>query len=308
MMFPRSVEVLAIGHAAYDMNIFLDSYPQENCKVEVHDALNSGGGPAANATCLLALWGVACSFAGLIGDDYFGQRAVDELTSLGVDLSLTEIRHGYPTPSSLIIVNTCNGSRTIINCKAHGSLDLDRSRMAEFSPQLLFLDGHEFAAARTALDLFPDSVSVLDAGSVRQGTKELIGKVDYLVASETFARQVTNLPDLLDETRYRECLRRLRESVRLDTNIVVTLGERGLIYDNAGTCIHLPAYPASVVDTTGSGDIFHGAFAYCILHKVPIIETLKTASMAAALSVQRRGGRLSIPTFDDVRRGLHDVK
>ena len=90
--------------------------------------------------------------------------------------------------------------------------------------------------------------------------------------------------------------------------MVVTLGERGLIYDDAGTCRHLPAYAVRAVDTTGAGDVFHGAFAYGVLRAWPLELNLQVASLAAALSVQGRGGRRSIPTLDAVRKEFLHVE
>jgi sugar/nucleoside kinase (ribokinase family) len=100
----------------------------------------------------------------------------------------------------------------------------------------------------------------------------------------------------------------LRAGARPGAAIVVTLGERGLIFDAAGVCRHLPAYTARPVDTTGAGDVFHGAFAYANLRGLPLELTLKVASLAAELSVQERGGRRSIPALDAVRKEFKRVE
>ena len=71
------IDVLCVGHAAYDISVFVDQYPLENSKCETEDLLEDGGGPAANAAYLLSKWNVACAFAGLVGDDLYGQRVAD---------------------------------------------------------------------------------------------------------------------------------------------------------------------------------------------------------------------------------------
>ncbi len=307
-MFARNLEVLAIGTAAYDFSLFIEEFPGENSKAEIHDMLEAGGGPAANAAYLLSLWGAHCGFAGLFGDDYYGARIRGEFESVGTDLSLTETRVNHPTPVSFILVNTRTGTRTIVNRKApQGALELQPSQLAALSPHVILVDGHELEACRAAHEAFPQAATILDAGSLRPGTRELAGKVDYLVASERFALQTTGLADLASADRWQDCLQRLRTAARRDTTIVVTLGERGLIFDAAGVCRHLPAYPARAADTTGAGDVFHGAFAYAILRGFPLELTLKFASLAAALSVQERGGRRSIPSLDAVRKEFKHV-
>lgn len=302
------VDVLAIGHASYDFSVFVYEYPQENSKHETQQLLEGGGGPAANAGYLLSRWGVHCAFAGLLGDDDYGRRIIAEFTSAGTDTSLTEIRRGHLTPVSLILVNTRNGSRTIVNRKApQGLLHLDPASLAGFAPRVLLFDGHELEAASEALAAFPAAESILDAGSLRTGTEALAKRVNHLVASERFALQRTGIPDLLSDKNQRACLRHLRAAARPGATLVVTCGEHGLIYDAEGECRRLPAAPAEVRDTTGAGDVFHGAYTYGVLLGLPLEQTLRLASKAAALSVQKLGARQSIPDLELLRKELPDV-
>lgn len=308
-MSAPSLEVLTIGTAAYDFSLFIEEFPGENSKAEVHEMVEGGGGPAANAAYLLSLWGARCGFAGLLGDDYYGERIRGEFESVGTDLTLTETRAGQATPVSFILVNTRTGSRTIVNRKVkQEGLELRPSQLADLSPRVLLFDGHEGNASRIAREAFPQAVSILDAGSLRPGTRDLAGQVDYLVASERFTLQATGIADLAGPDQRQEALRRLRAVAKAEAAIVVTLGERGLIFDAAGVSGHLPAYPARPVDTTGAGDVFHGAFAYAVLRGFPWELTLKLASLAAALSVQECGGRRSIPALDTVRKEFKHVE
>lgn len=297
------VDVLCIGHAAYDVSLFVDKYPEENSKQEIHEASESGGGPAANAAILLSRWGLRCVFAGLVGDDVYGNRIRDEFIQAGTDVSLMELRTGHPTPLSMILVNKQNGSRTLVNRKGgHASLGLTAEALKSYAPRLLLFDGHELEASLLALSLFPNAVSILDAGSWREGTAKLAGKVHYLAASERFAKQATGINDLLEESKQRSCLNLLRGQYQ--TTTIVTLGERGLIYDDGSGFQQLPAFKADAVDTTAAGDIFHGALAYSLAEGMPLSAALRLASMAAALSVQKPGGRSSIPTLADVQQAM----
>jgi len=297
-MSTRGVELLAIGLASYDISLFVDEFPRENSKLETHEMIEQGGGPAANAAYLLSLWGVNCAFAGLVGDDIHGHRILDEFKRIGTDLSFSETCHGHATAVSVILVNTRNGSRTIVNRKAAlGTLQLNAPQLLDINPRVLLFDGHELGASLAALEAFPHAVSILDAGSLRPGTQELAGKVKYLVAAERFALQVSGLPDLASAAAQRECLRKLRAVAREDAIVVVTVGSRGLIYEEAGTLRQVAACAVQAIDTTGAGDIFHGAFAYGVLRGLSLEETLRLATIAAGLSVQRRGGRQSIPTL-----------
>jgi sugar/nucleoside kinase (ribokinase family) len=153
------------------------------------------------------------------------------------------------------------------------------------------------------LEAFPEAISILDAGSWRPGTANLARRVDYLAASERFARQATGMGDLGHDHSRRECIRLLRE--RYQTTVIVTLGEQGLIADDGGGFLHLAAYPAEAVDTTAAGDIFHGALTWMVAQDASFLDALEFASMAASLSVRVAGGRASIPTLDAVKEALN---
>jgi sugar/nucleoside kinase (ribokinase family) len=294
------VEILCIGHAAFDLSVFVESFPHENSKCETPELQESGGGPAANAAYLLSAWGVRCGFAGLIGSDRYGERIREEFQSVGTDISLMELRPGHATPVSIILINKQNGSRTIVNRKMAGSpLQFEEAALKVLSPQVLLFDGHELQASLAALRVFPEAISILDAGSWREGTASLAGQVDYLAASERFALQATGLSNLSDAAAQRACASRLRELY--PAIVIITLGENGLIADDGGGFFHLAAYPAPVVDTTAAGDIFHGAFAYAVAQSWSFLESLRFASLTASLSVRVAGGRSSIPSLEKVK-------
>ena len=299
------IDALCIGHAAYDLSFFLDGFPAENSKCETNESQESCGGPAANAAWLMSSWGMKCAFVGLVGDDVYGRRIRDEFDAVSTDVSMLERRSGHPTPLSTIIINKANGSRTIVNRKAKTApFHLQSDTLATIAPHVLLFDGHELDASLAALAAFPNAVSILDAGSWREGTATLAGKVSYLAASERFALQATGMTSLRDLSQQRECMAKLKE--QFNTTVIVTLGERGLFYDEGGFST-LPAFPAKTVDTTAAGDIFHGAFAYAIAQAMPVPESLRFASMAASLSVREAGGRASIPTLEQVKTALAEV-
>jgi sugar/nucleoside kinase (ribokinase family) len=294
------VDFLCIGHAAFDLSVFVESFPVEDSKCEIRELLEGGGGPAANAAYLLSAWGLRCGFAGLVGNDRYGHRLQEEFRNVGTDISLLESRPGHATPVSIILINKQNGSRTIVNRKVPGSsLQVEESALKVLSPRILLFDGHELPASLAALRLFPEAISILDAGSWREGTADLAGRVDYLAASKRFATQATGVFDLSDVGAQRACVAHLRELY--PTIVIITLGENGLIADDGTGFFHLPAYPALAVDTTAAGDIFHGALAYALAQSWPFRESLRFASLTASLSVRVAGGRSSIPSLKNVR-------
>ena len=285
-------DVLCVGHASFDLCMAVDAFPSENSKTETDALIESGGGPAANAAFLLARWGVPTALASLLGDDAYGRRALAELQAAGVRCELLELRPGYATPVSFIIANRHAGSRTIINRKAPaGTLKLAPQQLAGLTPKLLLFDGHELEASLMALAAFPSAMTVLDAGSLREGTRTLASRVQYLVCSERFAVQFTGESDVLGN--WESCLAKLYKLS--GHTLVVTLGEHGLIFKDARHQNRMPAVKVNAVDTTAAGDIFHGAFAFALIRGMDLQKSLRLATIAAGLSVQKPGGRSSTP-------------
>ncbi|WP_342799827.1 PfkB family carbohydrate kinase [Methylacidimicrobium tartarophylax] len=157
----------------------------------------------------------------------------------------------------------------------------------------MLFDGHE---PRISLPMVEEArrrgtSTVLDAGSLHEGTAKLAGVVDYLVASERFAAQATGSTDP------EEALRRLAAS---HPCVVVTLGERGLLWSSRGKRGRLPAYSIACVDSTGAGDAFHGAFALGVARRMTWEDLLYFASAAGALACTRLGARQGLPSAEEV--------
>lgn len=289
------IDVLCIGHSAYDVTLPLEGFPLENFKYGIKSKIEGGGGPAGNAAYLLSKWGVSTAYIGLLGNDIYGQNILKEFQSVGTDISMIEIAKDYPTPYSTILVNIKNGSRTIINSKIpYPQLDISKDKLKQINPKVMLFDGHELKTSMKALKLFPEAKTILDAGSVREGTIALAEKVDYLVVSENFALTYCEVDSMENKKDYEQCIDKMK-NLNKEGQIVVTLGERGLIYEEEGIVKTLDAYDVKAIDTTGAGDIFHGAFAYGVAKDYSLIDTLKLSSKTSAISVQTLGGRQSIP-------------
>jgi len=305
------MDVLCVGHAAWDISVFISGFPAENSKRETRTMIECGGGPAANAAYLLSRWSVDCALAAAVGDDSYGERFVLEHAQGGTDLTLLRRSAGTPTPLSIILVNEQNGSRTIVNRKPHGTGEPLRlfgeagttASIWPRPPRVLLFDGHELEASLDAARMFPEALTILDAGSLRPGTRHLAGRVDYLVCSERFACEFSGVPDLNTPERQTAAVRALYRCNRHP--VVITCGGRGVLYGTDERVDHLTPPPVKVRDTTGAGDIFHGAFAYGILQQLDWPDLLWLATVAGALSVAERGARTSIPSLREVQESLH---
>jgi ribokinase len=136
---------------------------------------------------------------------------------------------------------------------------------------------------------------VYDAGSPRPGMDELLAVCDVLVASERFAAEVGG-------GALAESLKALR--ARGPSSVVITIGEDGSVGMEHGETYILPAIPVEVVDTTGAGDVYHGAFIYGLLQGWDLRERMRFANAAAGLKCRMLGGRAGIPEREQIQQAL----
>lgn len=293
--------IVCIGQSAYDITVPIQEPVVDNRKYRIHTEMQCGGGPALNSACLCALWGAPVQLVSRIGKDPYGMKLRDILGKYGVQTDYLIPDEEIITPYSYIFVNTETGNRTIFNRPAVFS-DITYTEEG-LNPDVILSDGHEDKISVELIRKYPKAVSVIDAGTCRETTMNVAKYVDYLVCSEDFARQYTGEAiNLEDWESCKKIFRKVKEINR--KTAVITLGDKGLLYEEEGNLKRLPAYKVKAVDTTGAGDIFHGAFAYGLYQKLPLPENLKQSSAASAVSVQTLGGQISIPELKTVQQQM----
>lgn len=295
------MSILCIGQAVYDLTFSLEQQIIENQKYRIYDRQECMGAPAANAAFLCSLWGLETSLIARVGNDLFGKQILSSLSSVGTDTSTIHVMDDQPTSVSCIIVNSLNGNRTILNAPLRDSPF--EIVWPKNDPDVILVDGHELHISLAALKKYPHAISIIDAGTYKPELSELFQVVDYLVCSEDFAYQYTQLSvDLTDKDQIQNIFSKLSE---LNPNtIVVTIGDRGSLFKKNNQIQHFPAFTSKVLDTTGAGDIFHGAFAFGLHQKQSLEEIIRLASGASALSVQKIGGQTSIPSLAEVEKRI----
>ncbi len=291
------MKAICVGHASYDITLSVDGYPAENIKYRIPKSVECGGGPASNAAYLLAKWGVFTSFVGAIGNDYYGRCIRDEFLQIGVDTTYLEQRDDYRTSSSYIIANKSNGSRTIITAKDPDKSNLVQSEIL-LEGDVLLLDGEEFDASLKVLNRNSGVLSILDAGTLKESTMMLGKRVQVLACSKDFAESFTHQKiDHYDISFLAEIHRQLEDYFQ--NTVIITLESKGTFIKSDSYKI-IPSISVVALDSTGAGDIFHGALAYFLGQKYDLEEAVFLANVTGAISVTRIGGRFSIPTLEEV--------
>ena len=210
-----------MGQVCVDYVGRVPDYPSEDSKMELDGLFTSCGGPAATAMAALSRWGVPTSLLSCISDDSFGLLITETLEKEGVDSSCLKTVPGYASQFAFIAVTAEDGNRTIFwNRSTVPSLTPEEVRLGIFpNARILHLDGLMLPAAKAAAAQARASgvTVVMDAGTLREGTLDLVSLVDVLIASETFAD-----PILGEKAPKEQALQRLSELG--PRQVVITLG------------------------------------------------------------------------------------
>ncbi len=295
---PIVVDVLCLGIACYDLIFSVDRHVGPDEKVRASELTACGGGLAANAAMTVAHLGYSVAFAGYLGQDIYGDKHLHELRAAGVNTELV-VRGEWPTSLSAIFVKP-DGARALVNYAGSQDLPVEAEfQLDRCRPRAILVDGHHLAAAEPLIDWARAKgiPTVLDGDTVHVGSKTLMEKVEFLVASEHFA---------LDFSCQEDAAVALAQLSRRAPSSVITLGKLGLIWRNradsrfGASAGSYPAFAVPTEDTTGAGDAFHGAFAAGLSQGMNWEELLRFASAVGALCCTKKGARLGIPTGAEV--------
>ena len=290
------MDALFIGHAYIDLTMLADRLPHGDQKTLARDYAVSFGGNAVTAGFACAKLGHPVGLLTTLAPDWLGHMFMDMAHSYGVNVHPRRVAR-----SSLSFVWPNDGKRAILRARDDDYLQAF-PRLDISQAQLLHLDGHmadaalhyaKAARARGAL------VS-LDGGALRPCIEELMGYVDVAIVAEKLCEQMSMSElDMLGWLKSKGC--------RIGG---VTTGEKGMLwYDESGEISQMPslAVPhALIIDTSGAGDVFHGAYCASYLERpdAPWREHFEFARAASAHKIQHLGNEAGLPSPGDVAAAL----
>lgn len=301
-------KILCIGNSTYDITMQTEGYPKENTKYRVEEKKECGGGPAANASYLLSKWGMTNTYyMGVVGNDLYGKRIVEEFMENNMPLDYVQAMPNQETTLSLIVANTNNGTRTIFSYRAKQlELNMDRINFPT-DIDVILTDGNELKATLKAIEENESAITIIDAGRLNKNNIILGQIVDYLVCSQDFAEEYAGVSiDINNKETWKTLFKKLEKT--FTNTIVVTLGEHGSLYKKDNEVTLIPTKKVKVIDSTGAGDIYHGAFTYAIANGFNLEDSMRIGSLAGAISTTKLGGRTSIPQLEEVLSDYDKLK
>ena len=293
-------DVAGLGVSTVDLIHVVDELPGQELVQKAHQTLLQGGGPVATALVTLARLGSRTAMIDRLGDDWRGRLILDEFEREGVAADQIEIEQGATSSISTVLVRKRDGARTFVFSPG-SSRDLGHGDIADDifgKTKILHLNGrHMHACLETAKTAQKSSVKVSfdgGAGRYRAELEALIPLTDICIVARQFAIQFSGAASI--DRSARQLLEAGPELV------VITAGVEGCwVFQKGQEPFHQPAFHiVDVVDTTGAGDAFHGAFLHGIVSGFDLRECARFASAVAGMNTRFLGGRAGIPSYEEV--------
>ena len=299
----KRYDILGLGCVALDELLYVPSFPGVDEKVRVTRSLRRCGGLTGAALVTAARMGAACAFAGRLGTDEASQQVEGAFAREGIDVSHAPRLAEARVITSTIVVGQDIGSRNIFYqasglSGAHDDLPPDEVIRGT---RVLFIDQYgmrgNLRAARIARSAGISVVADFEDSSETQ-FQAVLGLVDHLILSEDFACRTTRAPDAAQAAR--ALWQRDRAAV------IITCGANGCWSLSVGGegPVHHSAFHVTATDTTGCGDVFHGAYAACLARGDSLEDRIRFASAAAAL----RAKEGEVPRRVAVEQFLSEMK
>ncbi len=294
-------DVLGVGCNSIDFLCLLDGPQVEDEKIEVPRIEMQGGGNVGTALVAVSRLGGKAGYYWTVGDDEYRQRIIAEFSEYGVDTRFVTVREGK-NPIAVVLINRQTSTRTIFYTKRDITIlspgDLDESILKQGDILLIDFYHPETSLAVSRIAKRNDIPVVVDAEKVVECSGEIMDNSEYVIASRSFAWEFCGSDEDVED---RMLIEIFAQKIRAPF-VCITLGEHGALFfeREEKRVFSQKAFPVEVVDTTGAGDVFHGAFSFFIAKGYSVREAVKYSAACAALKCRHLGGRRGIPGMDEV--------
>lgn len=289
-------QIVGIGANVFDTLYRLDTYPVEDTKQKAQSVTESGGGPCGTGLVAASKLGASCAYIGNSSDDRAGQFLRNDFEKYGVSTEFMKPVANTGAFCSCIWLCDDTAART---CVFHrGTVPATEigagEQQAISEAEILMVDGNDLdaAVAGAAVARQNGTLVLYDAGGRYEGVERLLPLTDILIPSEEFALGHTG------EENAANAARKLWQMYSPKV-IVITQGKEGGILFDGEQVLRYPAFPVEAVDTNGSGDVFHGAFAFALTQGMNYTQCCVFSSAVSALKCTKIGARQGVPTYQE---------
>lgn len=294
--------IVVVGSSNTDMILKLDHLPRPGETILGGEFITAAGGKGANQAVAAARAGGSVTFVARVGNDMFGKQAVAGLIEKGINVDHVQ---SDDTPSGVALIFVAKDGENSIGVGSGANSKLTPADVGKASGKFAVADvvilqletPLETVHAAAELGHASGALVVLNPAPAQHLPEDLLRKVSILTPNETEAEILTGVK-VTDEVSCRRAADVL--IAKGVETVIITLGSRGAFVATADADHLVPGFKVTPVDTTAAGDTFNGALAVAIAEGKSILEAVRFANAAAAISVTRFGAQPSAPSRAEI--------
>lgn len=299
-------KVVVIGSSNTDMVVRSKKIPLPGETLLGGDFDVIAGGKGANQAVAAARSDANVSFIAKVGNDNFGEKAIQAYKNDNIDTSNIFVDSDKPSGIAIIIVDETTGQNSIVVAPgANGNLqpkDIDKVSDIIASADVVLMQLEiPLESVKQALSIAKKNgiTTIMNPAPAQELSNDMLKLVDIITPNESETNSLIGFVPESDEDIIKATEILLE---KVNDTALITLGSRGVYYKSKnGNGDFIPSIKVNAVDTTGAGDVFNGYFASLIANGETYEKAIQIANKAAAISVTRKGAQPSIPTFTDVK-------
>ncbi|MGO4961948.1 ribokinase [Jeotgalibaca porci] len=287
-------KIMVIGSISTDFVVLTDRRPQVGETVTGNDFQTTFGGKGANQAVASARLGGDVSMVGTVGTDVFGSQLIQNLADNGIVTDNVERVTEKPSGSAHITI--ADGDNSIVYIPGANN-EMTVARIEQLKETLLT------AAIVIVQNELPQAVideiitfcfendikTIYNPAPARVVAAEILEKATYFTPNESEFHQL--FPDLT-----------ITEGLEKYPNqLILTMGSKGVYFNDGEKEVQIPSYKVVPVDTTGAGDTFNGAFAVALSKGMSVQSSIQFGNLAASLSIQKMGAQGGMPTLEAMK-------
>lgn len=287
-------KITVIGSLATDFVVSVDKRPVVGETIIGNDFKTTFGGKGANQAVAAARLGSHVAMIGKVGADSFGTEIIANLKENQISVDGVEPVTHLPSGSAHITLADGDNSIVVIS-GANNAVDIQQltknQERIKTSDLVLLQQEIPSETVEAIVDFcYQHQIpTVLNPAPARSISQNVIDKVTYLTPNEH------EFEELFPQLTMSEGL------VKYPNKLIITVGSKGVLFNNGQEEILVPSYQVTPVDTTGAGDTFNGAFSVALTNQLSVAESIRFGNLAASLSIQKFGAQGGMPKLEELK-------
>lgn len=294
-------EIMVIGSISTDFNVVTDKRPGIGETVRGQRFSTSFGGKGANQAVAAARLGAEVKMVGTVGTDEFGDLLLKNLEKNRINTDNVErVTHSESGSAHITLVD--NDNSIIFIPGANNQFEEKRlTRLREEIAEVDFVILQNEIPMHIVVKLIEICKelgvrTIYNPAPAEVIETEIIEKVTYFTPNES------EFNVLFPELTIEEGLKKYPQK------IIITLGAQGVAFFDGKEIVNVPSYKVPIIDTTGAGDTFNGAFVYALSKEANLKTSIQFANLVAAISIQKYGAQGGMPTLSEVKENEYYEK